>query len=166
MGGAPAGAWGCVGTCVLALSYGALCPSKTGRKLRFLGSIRRTMASADFCFFTMPNLPHPQARFHTLPDTDAPFLSEREALQCLLIHPICQHHRYRGTSSLQTWAHRRQCHHALRNQYAHMIPARCCSRPLSHHTNRHSIGYAMLTAPTRPACSCGEPCPLRMLCPP
>ena len=56
-------------------------------KLCFLSS-RRTMASADFCFFTMPHLSHPQALFHTLPVTDAPFLSEREALQCLLIHPM------------------------------------------------------------------------------
>ena len=56
-------------------------------KLCFLSS-RRTMASADFCFFTMPHLSHPQALFHTLPVTDVPFLSEREALQCLLIHPM------------------------------------------------------------------------------
>ena len=77
MGGASASAWGCVGQ--------ALLP----RKLALLSQQqKKDDGLSGFLFLYNATPSHPQALFHTLPVTDAPFLSEREALQCLLIHPM------------------------------------------------------------------------------
>ena len=103
------------------------------------------MASADFCFFTMPHLRTLRLSFTPSPSPMRPSSPNARPYSVCSSTP-CQHHRDRGTSSLQARAHR-QHHHdlTLRNQYAHIVPAHCCSHPLSRHTNGHSIGYAMLT---------------------
>jgi hypothetical protein len=123
--------------------WGKLCCRES--KLCFLSNRRRTMASADFCFFTMPHLRTLRLSFTPSPSPMRPSSPNARPYSVCSSTP-CQHHRDRGTSSLQARAHR-QHHHdlTLRNQYAHIVPAHCCSHPLSRHTNGHSIGYAMLT---------------------